>query len=430
MTLTIDISRIGAEYEERGYARLSDFELFNSMINSIQKPRLITGDFNTDSYALHAPLELMARYSLLEYVRPDARELARKQILAVAATYESLPAVPHVKPLSDRRALRNPPEELLAESIEQGNEDDADACAQWIAGNVPVQSVVQHIGRIALKRLGAAVHLPIYLGLLARLGPGAGSESRRFLPGFVRALTADKHLKLVGGFSRASKKISPKTTNLTTLMQNAKKIAKPAQSGIAPLVSASEKHIAGARRKTLQMVKPDEAFRDLFRMSARWMLQCDADLAKYGWSHAMTIPQGLWAMENFVENKQDCLDLASAVVFAYRKVYARKINQSWRPQRSTTERFVDALNRDDDAIGWAWYASPAQFREIQTTLASEASKRNDAHLVKYVLACLDLTAFDPAETRLYHAAATQLLMYWMRDTNEKTLLQNLGNNRF
>ncbi|MGI9599160.1 MAG: hypothetical protein ACR2QK_23555, partial [Acidimicrobiales bacterium] len=45
-------------------------------------------------------------------------------------------------------------------------------------------------------------------------------------------------------------------------------------------------------------------------------------------------------------------------------------------------------------------------------LATEAATSHDAHVVKYILACLDAADDDPAATPLYHAAARRLLDIW------------------
>ena len=66
---------------------------------------------------------------------------------------------------------------------------------------------------------------------------------------------------------------------------------------------------------------------------------------------------------------------------------------------------------------------------MRTELATQAAIRNDAHLVKYTLACLDVATMDPAYARLYHAAAAYLVSVWMATTPAESLLENLATDR-
>jgi hypothetical protein len=72
-----------------------------------------------------------------------------------------------------------------------------------------------------------------------------------------------------------------------------------------------------------------------------------------------------------------------------------------------------------------WYASDAELAEIRTALATEASIRNDLHLVKYTRATLDMGAFDPDHTRLSLAAAAHLCAVWIRQCPRERLLSSL-----
>jgi hypothetical protein len=60
-----------------------------------------------------------------------------------------------------------------------------------------------------------------------------------------------------------------------------------------------------------------------------------------------------------------------------------------------------------------WHAPSDQLDMIRTSLATMASHRHDAHLVKYTLACLHVAESDPTFERLYLAAAAKLLADWV-----------------
>src|SRR5690349_14551194 len=82
--LGIDPDAVHDEYVRGGFADLPDEQLFDRAAATIAAPK----DAPADSFVLHAPLELLARRSLLRTVAPDRREAVRERMLWVAATYE------------------------------------------------------------------------------------------------------------------------------------------------------------------------------------------------------------------------------------------------------------------------------------------------------------------------------------------------------
>jgi hypothetical protein len=77
------------------------------------------------------------------------------------------------------------------------------------------------------------------------------------------------------------------------------------------------------------------------------------------------------------------------------------------------------------AVGRVWHADESEWPEIRVALATEASIRNDQHLVKYTRATLDMGSFDPAYTRLYLAAAARLCALWIAECPRETLRDRL-----
>src|SRR5713226_2365118 len=76
--------RIVESYRERKLDSLSDSELFRAAACIVSRPKV-----ELSSFRFHAPLEVMARQSLLPLVSPADRDLARVQMLATVAHYES-----------------------------------------------------------------------------------------------------------------------------------------------------------------------------------------------------------------------------------------------------------------------------------------------------------------------------------------------------
>src|SRR6476620_2565125 len=65
------------------FAELSDAELTDSVARVISRPKAEPAD----SFILHAPLELLARSALLTLIEPQDRDLARRRMLWLGATY-------------------------------------------------------------------------------------------------------------------------------------------------------------------------------------------------------------------------------------------------------------------------------------------------------------------------------------------------------
>jgi hypothetical protein len=124
------------------------------------------------------------------------------------------------------------------------------------------------------------------------------------------------------------------------------------------------------------------------------------------------------------------LALAASLVWttAYRSVLSdRGIDPHWEPAKAQDVSVKEALQTSPQmAAARVWWATDEELPAIRRTLASEASIRNDIHLVKYTRACFDMGAFDPVHARLYLSAAAFLSAVWIaeypRDTIQDRLL--------
>ncbi|MDX2379176.1 MAG: hypothetical protein QNM02_05405, partial [Acidimicrobiia bacterium] len=81
----IDPADLRGEYADRDLHHWSDARLIAAVAQIVSIPR----QDRSNSFILHAPLEVSARAALLPRVMPVDRELARLHILAVAAQYEA-----------------------------------------------------------------------------------------------------------------------------------------------------------------------------------------------------------------------------------------------------------------------------------------------------------------------------------------------------
>src|ERR1700733_9243205 len=82
----LDPKNLVDQVKARNLDALSDGELFRQAAAIVSR----TPADDIESFVLHAPLELMARYGLLRLVGPPERELARLQMIASAASYGSI----------------------------------------------------------------------------------------------------------------------------------------------------------------------------------------------------------------------------------------------------------------------------------------------------------------------------------------------------
>src|SRR5215204_3597102 len=79
----LDPGSLGDPRAARPFASWSDAELTDAVASVISRPKREAAD----SFVLHAPLELLARTALLPLVEARGRDLARRRMLWLGATY-------------------------------------------------------------------------------------------------------------------------------------------------------------------------------------------------------------------------------------------------------------------------------------------------------------------------------------------------------
>jgi hypothetical protein len=126
----------------------------------------------------------------------------------------------------------------------------------------------------------------------------------------------------------------------------------------------------------------------MLRAAAWSMLHDDPNQAPYGWSHCLTMPQAVLGLAG------DCVETRTAIAIAATYVVGFR-----------TAHGLNPLGPLGDADG---ERGETDVRE----LAAYASLHDDAHLVKYTLACLLAAETDPAWANTYLAAAQYLADWW------------------
>jgi hypothetical protein len=405
----IRVSEIVDEYHRRDLLELDDQRLVESAAAIIGVPRdEVLGD--RYSYVLHAPLELLARAALLPYVAPNAREGARMRIVSLAAGYEASgppaadPPAAHFDSLSDAAVT-------LVGAIDGGDLDDVDTAAAWLGARARPDQLGPLLADTVLDRLSAAGHANIYLALLTRTQPrGVAGQMLRH-PVRELAKGSVRRIRVPCTYSVVDTRGTHALELLGTLTdQNS--IGPPHSLFIAPLVEyAQERGVFERFVEDRVFVAPDRTSFELLRFAALAMLQGPDEHAPYGWTHCLTLALAPLQISGSCSDPGRAAFVAIAYLAAHWAGLGAGTVDYWFSPRAV-EAGIDEALTDTPAVAAAaaWHtADPAR---TLTALATSASLAHDAHRVKYTLACLDAAAADPAQRRLYLAAAAHLNAWW------------------
>ena len=389
---------------------LSDAEAFELRARRVSTPRAGT----TDSFKLHAPLELLARQALLQHVDPRSRRAVRDRMGAIADTFE-LSGAPIRNPTA---AIGAQPD--LGQAIASGDTAGAD---RWMTAIAPALNVDDLVGAMAdevLLRLAGAAHGSILLHLLLRVAPRSPAATR-LGRGLIAELTADPDLH-IDWIGRRPAMGTSLQTNGSTLAAALACPASPGNSGsnsIAPTMTLVDR--SGLAAEVLDEPTSGLSVREarwaLLRTAAHSMLQDDPSRAPYGWTHCLTMPQATLDIARFCTRPDHAVAVASTYVLGFRSTLSNTaIDPDWQPAPPSSGSVVDAAELLEHgprrAVATMWHAGPEQRPALVRFIAGFAATHHDAHLAKYTLACLDAARDDPDATNLYLAAATHLAAWW------------------
>jgi hypothetical protein len=388
-----------------------------------------------DSFVLHAPLELLARAYLLPFVRKEVRAEARTQMAAVLERYQA--AGEDVGPPPDR-AFGDAEDAAyaLGTAIDEGDVQEADAVAAWLEPRVTPAQIQYLLGDQWLDRLGAEGHATVYLSLLGRTSFGYGLTWCPGLRGFARELARERSLRITWctADTDADSTGSPtgrRGVDMEGLVQALRAI-EPA--GGVPMVGVSSimhrfdasglgprallAHLASDGVDAYTTLRP--AFNAILRVAATAML-VESDDAEYGWTHCLTLPQAASRLAVVSEQPLVALRVAATYVGGFRAALGTgALPADYEPEPVVYD-FPEALRTSPTAsAAAAWHTPPAERNDIVTELVTEACLRDDAHLVKYTLACLDAAQADREASSLYFAAAAHLAARRVCEDPERT----------
>lgn len=384
----IDPVAVRHEYRDRRLGDLPDARLVEAAAAIIARPKVAV----PDSFVLHAPLELLARCALLAQLSPAARLDARLRIVWLAASYEaagpSIAVVPDAHHDADRAIV------LLCASIAAGDLDTAGAVGTWLGRNLDATDLSRAVGDDVVASLAAAAHGAIYLHLLPRCAPrsplaGAlfGNLARELARNPAWALTWMDEADRADG-------------DLVAALADTPVLGRPGSDFIFPLMDQAERSGLAADivgRAVGPAVDPRRTTIHLVRVATASMLLETPEHAPYGWSHCLTIPQATASIAPLLDAPDRALAVAATHVVGFRAGLGSA------PLR---ELGGGALSKD----GTLPISGP-DADELQGVI-DRAAVHPDAHLAKYVVACLDAARTDPDAAGQHLAAAVNLDRWW------------------
>lgn len=355
-------------------ADVSDHALVQAVAIAIERPKAD----RFSSFLLHAPLELLARASLLPMVAPQHRSAARLRIAQIAGCYaegEEL-EVPAQAIASVTAAWS-----MLTTALRDGDPDTADAAITYLSTHLSIDAICGGLVDQIAPCLGAAAHAPLLLA--AQI-----DAQTRFvqLPYMLRPATrmlANPAARRLSWIDNCDEKAGP--PDLWSALAEPSRITLNTDF-IAPTMLAVETDGMAARLLTHATNAPvGEVACSLMAIAATSMIQEGLQHAPYGWTHCLTLPQGLLALRSYSTDPERLARVAATYVLGFRATLGSTRLDPDRPL-------------------------PTAFGI--TEHVNYAATHGDAHLAKYVAACLAATTANPSKRSLFAAAAERLTIYW------------------
>lgn len=336
-----------------------------------------------DSFVLHAPLELVARVGLLPFVAADRRADALGMIDWLRERYDAA-GEPVAEPAPIR--LGSPAEGAtrLVAALAAGALDEVDVVAATLLPALTAPEAVGLLGEAVVASLAAAGHAPIGFALLCRVRPELPTV---LLRGALRGIASRPDWKISWHLDAAD---GGATDGLYRAIRSTPQLGRPGSDFIHPLMSQVQD--SGLTAQLLAPVLADRfdvsaTGHVLTRVAAWSMLHDDPAQAPYGWTHALTMPQGVMALAGAGVHPRTALAVAGTFTVGFRAAHATvhlpELLEPGQPADATVEELVTA-----------------------------AALHEDAHVVKFALATLHAAADDPAFRPLYLRSLQRLVEWW------------------
>jgi hypothetical protein len=397
---------------------IPDVELIRSVAADLSVPR----SDPADSFVLHAPLELLARATLLPLVTDDLREVARRRIADLGERFvASGPGLdPGPAPRSDDFGSVAGAAARLEAALRAGDLDAVDEAGWWLALHADPADLRASLAGPVLTSLAAAAHAPIFLHLFPRVAAATGIPATP-LRGLLRELARHPAWQVTWiDDVPGADAVDP--DELDRVLSDTTDLGRGGSDFIQPTMDRVDRTgVAAERLGPVTGAATAEHARVLLRVAARSMLVDRSTAAPYGWTHCLTLPQAVTALADVVDADR-ALRVAATEVLGFRAALGDRAVPAAGFLAGGGDVPVDpGLGLDDAlrsgreaAVGAIWHGT-APDATVRVALASAASAHHDAHVVKYTLACLDAAEADPSHGRLHLAAAASLIGWWAED---------------
>jgi hypothetical protein len=432
----IDPEAIDSQYRSRNLNTLTDHELFSQVAEIIAEPKE-----NPGSFELHAPLELLARRRLLPFIRPAERELARLQMVSIGARYQAggqgVPDPQNLLELPNRtEAIR-----LLQNAISQGDVELADRLCVSVCGQFDYGVLLEAIAGKSIWTLALATHAHIGVYNIAAAWQELGDASLKLLRGIVRGLAQNPDLEIQDTHfnqietdaEMGDPDLDPMSVeqDIGQALSDLPRIEKKGV-GIRGTIQTGEE--AGLLKDFLAKIppmSPEKRHQLLLNLtlntSALSMIQESTEHSKFGWTHCFTLPQAAWSLAPMLANRIQMPQVTCSWVLGFQATLSQvEFAYDFEPPRITGS-LSEALDSSPlEAAAVAFHAARESHPDIITELATQALIRQDAHLSKYVRACIDATKMNPQRSHLYLAGAAYLTALWISEHPHPDLMRILN----
>jgi hypothetical protein len=362
--------------------RPADFELIARVADTIAVPKAAPAD----SFVLHAPLELMARVGLLPFVAPERRADAMAMIEWLGDQYADA-GDPVEPPRAVELGVPSDPShsvEAIMAAVAESDLDTVDALAASLLPQLSAHELIGLLGERVVTSLAAAGHAPIGMSLLTQVSPRFPAE---LLRGALRGIASHPEWRI-----HWHDGVHPHgdPSGLYDALRSTPQLGRPGSDFIFPLMSQVQDSGVAATLLTPVLAERFDVTQALHTLSrvATWsMVHDDPGQAPYGWSHALTMPQAVMSLAGGGVRPRTALAVAATFLTGFRAAHGT----------AQLPEVLEPEPREDVSV---------------EELATAAALHEDAHLVKYTLACLHAMADDPAFRTLHLAAAVRLVDHW------------------
>lgn len=336
-----------------------------------------------DSFVLHAPLELLARVGLLPHVDPAQRDAAVSMIDRLREQYEAagdpVPAPPPVHVVSPAEGVTR-----LGVAMRHGDLDAVDALAVALLAEAGPRESAGLVGEAVVTSLAAAGHAPIGFALLARVRPVLPST---LLRGALRGIAQRPEWRV---HWQEGVTAPGDPSRLHEAIRATPRLGRPGSDFIFPLMSqVQDRGVAAELLGPVLSGRYDTAAaaRTLTRIAAWSMIHDDPEQAPYGWTHALTMPQAVMSLAGAGVHPRTALAVAGTFMVGFRAAHG--------------------------TVDLPAVIEPGAMPDVPLQQSvTAAALHEDAHLVKYALACLHAIEDDPSHRPLYERALAHLVAWW------------------